>query len=99
MAAVSLAPRALYEEVGGLPTHYIQGDYEDSELCLRLADAGRQCWYLPSVELYHLEGQSYVPGARRVPSEYNMWLHAQLHGDKLEELMEGFDPLTGLDGA
>lgn len=90
-AACMLIDRALYEEVGGLPKHYVQGDYEDSELCLKLADAGRRCWYLPSVELYHLEGQSYVPGARRVPSEYNMWLHAQLHGEQIEKIMEDFD--------
>jgi O-antigen biosynthesis protein len=91
-AACMLIDRDLYDEVGGLPLHYVQGDYEDSELCLRLAEVGRQSWYLPEVELYHLEGQSYVPGARRVPSEYNMWLHTELWGERIEELMAGFDP-------
>jgi O-antigen biosynthesis protein len=95
-AACMMIDRDLYDEVGGLPLHYVQGDYEDSELCLRLADAGRSSWYLPEVELYHLEGQSYVPGTRRVPSEYNMWLHSFLHGEKIEELMRSFDPLAGL---
>jgi O-antigen biosynthesis protein len=91
-AACMMIDRELYEEAGGLPLHYVQGDYEDSELCLRLAEAGRESWYLPSVELYHLEGQSYVPEARRVPSEYNMWLHSQLHGEQIETIMEDFDP-------
>jgi len=77
----------------------VQGDYEDSELCLRLADARRQSWYLPSVELYHLEGQSYVAGARRVPSEYNMWLHTQLHGEQIEAIMTEFDPIAETDPA
>lgn len=98
-AACMMIDRELYDEVGGLPLHFVQGDYEDSELCLRLAEAGRENWYLPSVELYHLEGQSYVPGVRRVPSEYNMWLHSVLHGDKIESLMKSFDPLAGPDRA
>lgn len=91
-AACMLIDRDLYEEVGGLPLHYVQGDYEDSELCLNLAAAGRQNWYLPEVELYHLEGQSYVPGVRRIPSEYNRWLHSTLHGEQIESLMADFDP-------
>jgi GT2 family glycosyltransferase len=91
-AACLMVDRESYEEVGGLPLHYVQGDYEDSELCLRLARAGRENWYLPSVELYHLEGQSYVPGLRRVPSEYNMWLHSAVWGEQIELTMAQFDP-------
>ncbi len=91
-AACMMVDRGLYEEVGGLPLHYVQGDYEDSELCLRLAEAERQNWYLPTVELYHLEGQSYVPGVRRIPSEYNMWLHTSIWGDRIESVMADFDP-------
>jgi O-antigen biosynthesis protein len=91
-AACMMIDREAYEEAGGLPLHYIQGDYEDSELCLRLIESGRTNWYLPSVELYHLEGQSYVPGERRVPSEYNMWLHSALWEERIEGLMAEFDP-------
>jgi GT2 family glycosyltransferase len=90
-AACMMVDRDLYEEVGGLPLHYVQGDYEDSELCLRISEAGRENWYLPSVELYHLEGQSYVPGVRRILSEYNMWLHTSIWGDRIEEMMRDFD--------
>jgi len=91
-AACMMIDRDIYEEVGGLPLHYVQGDYEDSELCLRLSEAGRENWYLPSVELYHLEGQSYVPGVRRTPSEYNMWLHTSLWEERIKGLMDEFDP-------
>lgn len=90
-AACMMVDRDLYEEAGGLPLHYMQGDYEDSELCIRLGELGRKSWYLPAVELYHLEGQSYLPGIRRVPSEYNMWLHSFLWGERIEELVAGFD--------
>jgi O-antigen biosynthesis protein len=89
-AACMLIDRKRYEEVDGFPLHYVQGDYEDSELCLRLRRAGYENWYLPSVELYHLEGQSYVPDARRIPSEYNMWLHAEIWGGRIEEAMADF---------
>jgi GT2 family glycosyltransferase len=91
-AACMLIDRVRYEEAGGLPLHYVQGDYEDSELCLRLAEAGYENWYLPAAELYHLEGQSYVAETRRVPSEYNMWLHGEIWGDRIEEMMAEFDP-------
>jgi O-antigen biosynthesis protein len=93
-AACMLVDRRLYEEVGGLPLHYVHGDYEDSELCLKLAEAGRENWYLPDVELYHLEGQSYSTDVRRVPSEYNMWLHSSLWGARIGEVMADFDPYS-----
>jgi hypothetical protein len=80
-----------------LPLHYVQGDYEDSELCLRLSEAGLENWYLPAVELYHLEGQSYLPGVRRIPSEYNMWLHTSIWGDRIEKMMDEFDPISAAD--
>ena len=56
--ACMMIDRVLYEELGGLTRLYVQGDYEDSDLCLRLSQAGRENWYLPDAELYHLEGQS-----------------------------------------
>ncbi len=96
-AACMLIDRERYEEAGGLPLHYVQGDYEDSELCLRLSKAGYENWYLPHVELYHLEGQSYVADTRRVPSEYNMWLHSEIWGDRIEELMADFSVNPGSD--
>jgi O-antigen biosynthesis protein len=96
-AACMMVDRDLYDRVGGLPLHYVQGDYEDSELCLRLAEEGKQNWYLPAVELYHLEGQSYVPGVRRIPSEYNQWLHTSLWGERIEDLMAGFDAHAAAD--
>jgi GT2 family glycosyltransferase len=79
--------RALYASVGGLRTAYVQGDYEDSDLCLALWQQGRENWYLPDVELYHLEGQSYTADARRPANRYNMWLHNHLWHEQIAELM------------
>ena len=87
--ACMMVERAIYEELGGLSGVYVQGDYEDSDLCLQLWQRGRTNWYMPDAELYHLEGQSYQPDVRRPANRYNMWLHSHIWGDKIAELMQG----------
>ena len=78
--------RALYEQVGGLWHGYVDGGSEDSDLCIRLLDAGRRNWYVADVELYHLEAQSYRTPDRTAHS-YNSWLQTHLLGDRIEEIM------------
>ena len=77
----------LFREVGGLRGGYVQGDYEDSDLCLRLAEAGYESWYYPDVALYHLEGQSYPTELRRATTEFNKWLHTHLWAEQMHRLM------------
>jgi GT2 family glycosyltransferase len=84
--ACLMIDRELYQQLGGLRGIYVQGDYEDSDLCLRLIEEGRQNWYLPNAELYHLEGQSYPAEVRQIATRYNMWLHSHLWSDRIEEL-------------
>ena len=81
--ACMLISSELYRELGGLRGAYVQGDYEDSDLCLRLAEAGHDSWYYPGVALYHLEGQSYPWELRTATSEFNKWLHTHLWGEGL----------------
>jgi GT2 family glycosyltransferase len=78
--------KKLFDDLGGLRSVYIQGDYEDSDLCLRLAEAGRSSWYLPAVSLYHLEGQSYPSEERALVSRYNAWLQTHMWGELLMEI-------------
>jgi GT2 family glycosyltransferase len=85
--ACLMIERSLWEEVGGLRPVYVQGGYEDSDLCLRLIEAGRDNWYLPHVELHHLEDQSYPSDARRMATAYNTWLQTHLWGERIEQLM------------
>jgi GT2 family glycosyltransferase len=85
--ACMLMPLDLWQRVSGLSGIYVQGDYEDSDLCLRLADLGYECWYVPKAELYHLEGQSYPTPLRQLTSRYNTWLHTHLWGDQIEAVM------------
>jgi GT2 family glycosyltransferase len=88
--ACLMIARELYLEHNGLLSLYVQGGYEDSDLCLRLRRAGYENWYLPEVELYHLEGQSYEPAARERNARYNCWLHTELRGDAIAEAMAEF---------
>jgi GT2 family glycosyltransferase len=89
--ACLLIDRGLYDEFGGLSTLFVQGDYEDSDLCLRLHDAGYQNWYTPEPALYHLEGRSYSLGDRLLHSRYNSWLQTRLWGEKIERIMGAVD--------
>jgi GT2 family glycosyltransferase len=77
----------LYKRTGGLRSIYVQGDYEDSDLCLQLVEAGYENWYLPEVELYHLEWQSQSVSSRQVHNRYNIWLHTRLWGKSIESVM------------
>ncbi|MCC6627622.1 MAG: glycosyltransferase family 2 protein [Chloroflexi bacterium] len=81
--ACLLIERDLYRQLGGLRGLFMQGDFEDSDLCLRAAETGRDIWYLPAVELYHLEGQSYPTPQRQLVLAYNAWLHTRLWRDRL----------------
>lgn len=88
--ACMLVDRQLYHQVGGLAGSFVQGDFEDSDLCLRLRAAGRRTWYVPQVELYHLEGQSYPDELRRTVATYNGWLQTMTWDDDLTTLMTEF---------
>nr|WP_086937682.1 glycosyltransferase family 2 protein [Thaumasiovibrio occultus] len=54
-AACLLVERAKFQEISGFDTQYILGDFEDSDLCLKLLDAGYDNYILGTEKLYHLE--------------------------------------------
>lgn len=51
--------RTDFDLVDGWDTGYLIGDFEDSDLCLKLRAAGLHIAYLPNVQLTHLERQSF----------------------------------------
>jgi GT2 family glycosyltransferase len=91
-AACLMINRGLYRELDGMRSIYIQGDYEDSDLCLRLGAAGYENWYRPEVVLYHLEGRSYATHARQANARYNTWLHTSIWDRRIERLKSERDP-------
>lgn len=80
----------IYDLVGGFTEDYVIGDYEDSDLCLKIRQIGFHVAYEPSVALYHFERRSIRRSSdymRGLASQYNSWLHTQRWNDDISELM------------
>lgn len=58
--ACLLVRRGDFESAGGWDTGYLIGDFEDSDLCLKLRESGMKILYNPLVQLTHLERQSFA---------------------------------------
>ena len=89
--------RSLYAKLGGLCEEFVFGDFEDSELCLRVRDAGKRVYYAPGVELYHLErqSQSLLPDGqswRWQLTVYNAWLQDKRWREQINELKRAAIP-------
>lgn len=56
--ACMLIEKKKYFEVGGFSENYVLGDFEDSDLCLKLKNKGYKIYYSSKPEFYHLERQS-----------------------------------------
>jgi GT2 family glycosyltransferase len=97
--AAMLLSRAVYEAVGGLTEDYVIGDYEDSDLCLKIRAKGHAIRYEPRAELYHFERRSielHAGYARTAASAYNRRLHCERWSAAMSELMVRF---AGDDGS
>ncbi len=91
--ACVLMRQAVFQELGGFTEDYVIGDYEDSDLCLKVRAKGLDVRYVPQAELYHLERRSMqvsADHARGTASAYNAWLHSQRWGHAMAALMAGF---------
>lgn len=94
--AAMLMRRSAWDAVGGFHADYIVGDYEDSDLCLRLRQAGYGIFYEPAAELFHFERQSIAQHggyAGTVAAAYNRRLHHRRWAGTIETLMEAFPRL------
>jgi N-acetylglucosaminyl-diphospho-decaprenol L-rhamnosyltransferase len=67
-SASIMLPREVVERVGGLDTRLSY--HVDADYCKRIADAGYQCYYLPSALIVHLnhKGGTMVTFSRRIRS-------------------------------
>lgn len=57
--ACALMRRQDIDNLGGWDTGYLIGDFEDSDLCFKIRSNAMTVGYLPTVELIHLERQSF----------------------------------------
>jgi O-antigen biosynthesis protein len=91
--AAMLMPRAVFESVGGFTETYIVGDYEDSDLCLKIREQGFDIRYEPRASLYHFERRSIElhPGySGTAASAYNRRLHSARWSDSMAAAMDNF---------
>lgn len=91
--AALLARRAAFEAAGGFCTDYILGDFEDSDLCLKLRAAGHEIAYEPAAELFHFERQSIAlhdGHARTLAGVLNRRLHHARWNGAIAALMARF---------
>ena len=88
--AALLVRRQSFLDVGGFTEDYIIGDYEDSDLCLKLRSAGGDIHYCPEAVLFHFERKSINRHAgyqRSVAGLYNRWLAGQRWDEAMRMLM------------
>ena len=88
-----LVRRDAFDAAGGLCADYVVGDYEDSDLCLRLRALGGTIRYAPEAELYHFERQSIVGHggyARTLACAHNRRIHHLRWDTAISALMNQF---------
>lgn len=91
--AALLVRREAFLKVGGFTEDYIIGDYEDSDLCLKLRQLGGEIFYCPDAVLFHFERKSINRHAgyqRSVAGLYNRWLAGQRWNDAMLDLVARF---------
>lgn len=86
--------RKIYEQIEGLDEGYLIGDFEDSDLCMKVHAQGLKIGYIPSVELTHLERQSFTllgdVSYRTLVVRFNAWRHTKKWGKQIEQVMSTF---------
>jgi GT2 family glycosyltransferase len=89
-AACLLIRRSTYDSVGGLDEGFLIGDFEDSDLCLKVKQQGLRIICLSDLNLTHLERQSFTGiganGFRERVSRYNAWRHQRRWSSYIETL-------------
>jgi GT2 family glycosyltransferase len=92
--ALMITPKTIFQEVSGLSEDYILGDFEDSDYCLKLYEKGYSTYYLPDIEMYHLERQSQSASdklnKKKKITLYNCWKHSHRWNDTIEKVMKEF---------
>jgi GT2 family glycosyltransferase len=82
--------RDTFDAAGAWDTGYLIGDFEDSDLCLKLRANGLRVAYVPRVQLTHLERQSFKllgqDDFRQKVVVYNAVRHQSRWADALLEL-------------
>lgn len=85
-AACMMLKRDVLRDIGGLDEAFLVGDFEDADLCLRLAARGLAVAVHHGVRMHHLERQSQAGSEQRWRMNmtlYNAWVHEARWGATL----------------
>jgi O-antigen biosynthesis protein len=97
-AACLLIRKSTYQAIGGLDEGYLIGDFEDSDLCLKVRKLGQEIVCLRDLNLTHLERQSFsgigADGFRERVSRYNAWRHQRRWAKDIDKLVS--EPAAGV---
>mgnify|MGYP006074250535 CR=1 FL=1 len=89
--ACMMLERELFLSLGGFDSQYLIGDFEDSDLCLRVYQQGKKNYLLNDIELCHVERQSQnidtVDQWKQNLTLYNGWLYTRRWQAELELLL------------
>lgn len=90
-AACLLIDKAIFTELGGFRLDFISGDFEDSDLCLRLRQRGHSIMVCLDAVFFHLERQSMVLQAGHGQEAlklvaFNAYTHNELHSATIEDM-------------
>lgn len=90
-AACLLIGKQIFEELGGFQLDYICGDFEDSDLCLRLRQHGRSVMVCLDAVFFHLERQSMALQAENGEDAlklvaFNAYTHHERHSATIEDI-------------
>lgn len=90
--ACMLMKKELFAQLEGFDVSYILGDFEDSDLCIRVSQLGYDIYVSGKVELFHLERLSQNLGMQKpwkhTLSMVNGLLHTSRWNDVIELMME-----------
>ncbi len=87
-SACLLVERELFDQVGGFRNLFLRDDFEATDLCLRLSEAGRTNWFVPGAVLHHLEGRTRSEASRSA-TQYDVIVQSQMWGERIGALAAG----------
>ncbi|HEV7414528.1 MAG TPA: glycosyltransferase family 2 protein, partial [Tianweitania sediminis] len=90
--ACMLMAAEVFAEVGGFDEQFLIGDFEDSDLCLKVRRSGREIVCVEDISLVHLERQSFSGlgsgGFRQRVVFYNLHRHQTAWGPTIDGLLQ-----------
>ena len=100
----------LWQQLGGFDPRYRPACCEDTDLCLRVREAGHEVWVQPAARILHLEGLSHSRRTdqglkqhqvRNLEQLKECWQHSLDTEQPLDRLAESFQrhPEAGVAGA